>query len=408
MTKDLNKGISNISYNLLNLPQQIDINSSLAVATNKYSYSAGGEKLRVQKTYNSSIGEAPIEASVMLLDGESTASTVTQTTDYVGNKIFENGTLERILVDGGYIKDGVYYFYETDHLGSNRLTVSQTGTASDRSDYYPYGMQMAHNDPNQGATQQIDGYAKTSFKFSGKELDVMHGLNLYDSQARMQDPTLGGFTTANPMAEKYYYQISPYAYAGNNPIRNIDINGDSVTVLNMGTGTDQHMAMLIQDDNGKWQYFSLNGDWVYKFTDGTMCGKPYHDTGEKTFDSPQEFLQSTYNSKGDEQQIDDNTVNNYGFAEAYILPTTSKQDESIRKTFLASVEEGYSLTGNQCSQAVQKSLKAAGIETRETFNYSAYPMAQTKNSYKYNPYLPSSAFHAIIRNNSNGQFIKKK
>jgi hypothetical protein len=47
MTKDLNKGITNISYNLLNLPQQIEINSSLAEATNKYSYSAGGEKLRV-------------------------------------------------------------------------------------------------------------------------------------------------------------------------------------------------------------------------------------------------------------------------------------------------------------------------------------------------------------------------
>ena len=134
MIKDLNKGISKIEYNLLNLPQQVDINSPLAEATNKYSYSAGGVKLRVRKTYNSGIGEAPIEASVMFPEGggskPASYSTVTSTTDYVGNKIFENNALDRILVDGGYIKGGVYYFYETNHLGSNRLTVSQAGAAS--------------------------------------------------------------------------------------------------------------------------------------------------------------------------------------------------------------------------------------------------------------------------------------
>ena len=34
-------------------------------------------------------------------------------TDYVGNMIYENNALKRILVDGGYIEDGAYYFYET-------------------------------------------------------------------------------------------------------------------------------------------------------------------------------------------------------------------------------------------------------------------------------------------------------
>jgi RHS repeat-associated protein len=190
----------------------------------------------------------------MLLDGESTASTVTQTTDYVGNKLFENNVLDRIFVDGGYIKNDTYYFYETDHLGSNRLTVSQTGTASDRSDYYPYGMQMAHNDPNQGATQQIDGYAKTSFKFNGKELDVMHGLNLYDSQARMQDPTLGRFTTVDPMAEKYY-NISPYAYCGDNPVNAIDINGDTITTM---------------IDGQRYYYGAVDGKSGFIGVDGTL------------------------------------------------------------------------------------------------------------------------------------------
>jgi len=43
MIKDLNKGISSIQYNSLNLPRQMDIKSSVAEARNEYTYSARGE-----------------------------------------------------------------------------------------------------------------------------------------------------------------------------------------------------------------------------------------------------------------------------------------------------------------------------------------------------------------------------
>ncbi|MBN2660042.1 MAG: hypothetical protein JXR54_02090, partial [Tannerellaceae bacterium] len=43
----------------------------------------------------------------------------TKTTDYAGHIIYENGSLKRILIEGGYIEGGVYYFYLTDHLGNN-------------------------------------------------------------------------------------------------------------------------------------------------------------------------------------------------------------------------------------------------------------------------------------------------
>ena len=215
MTKDLNKGISNISYNLLNLPQQVDILSPLAEARNAYSYSADGVKLRVVKKYNSTYNASPIIGSavnVSLMD-------VTKTTDYVGSKIFENNVLDRIFVDGGYIKGGIYYFYETDHLGDNRTVINQSGTVVERNDYYPFGMQMAHNQ----LTNSASG-SDNKRKFGNKELDVMGGLNLYDSQARMQDPTLGRFTTVDPMSEKYY-DISPYAYCGGNPLSRVDPDG---------------------------------------------------------------------------------------------------------------------------------------------------------------------------------------
>ncbi|MBQ1683822.1 MAG: hypothetical protein II475_00945 [Bacteroidales bacterium] len=77
----------------------------------------------------------------------------------------------------------------------------------------------------------------------------------------------------------------------------IDHKGDSLAFLNAG-GLIGHSAMLIQHSNGKWGYYSYNGDKVYASTDGKHGGKNYHDLGEKTFDSPQDFLNSTYNSEG--------------------------------------------------------------------------------------------------------------
>ena len=42
--------------------------------------------------------------------------------------------------------------------------------------------------------------------------------------ARFYDPSIGRFTTVDPLAEKYSFQ-NPQAYAANNPIRYIDFMG---------------------------------------------------------------------------------------------------------------------------------------------------------------------------------------
>jgi RHS repeat-associated protein len=62
------------------------------------------------------------------------------------------------------------------------------------------------------------------YKYTGKELDMEHGLNLYDFEARTYDPAIGRFTSVDPMAEKYY-NVSPYAYCLNNPVRFVDPTG---------------------------------------------------------------------------------------------------------------------------------------------------------------------------------------
>lgn len=63
MTKDLNKGISDIQYNSLNLPRLMDIKSPVAEARNEYTYSVGGKKLKVVQKWNPNFSAAPIIGS---------------------------------------------------------------------------------------------------------------------------------------------------------------------------------------------------------------------------------------------------------------------------------------------------------------------------------------------------------
>jgi RHS repeat-associated protein len=55
------------------------------------------------------------------------------------------------------------------------------------------------------------------------------GLNVYDYGMRNYDATLGKFFNMDRFSEKYY-DVNPYQYCVNNPIRFIDIKGDSISV----------------------------------------------------------------------------------------------------------------------------------------------------------------------------------
>lgn len=93
-----------------------------------------------------------------------------------------------------------------------------------------------------------------------------NGLDLYNSHARFYDSMIGRTTSQDPLAEKYS-GVSPYLWCAANPIRNIDEGGDSIAVLYFH-GLVGHLALLIQNDDGKWAYYSMNGDYKYKKTHG--------------------------------------------------------------------------------------------------------------------------------------------
>lgn len=200
VTKDLNKNILSIEYNVLNLPSRIDFSDGKTI---RYTYSADGRKLRAEYT---------------------TALPATnKRVDYCGNIIFENGQLQQINVEGGYATyvgaAWAYHHFVKDHLGNNRMVVHPSGLhqSPQVNNYYPYGGLMA-NSTNQNQQR---------YKYNGKELDRMHGLDWYDYGARWMDATLGRWHGMDPLCEKYY-EVSPYVYCKNNPIGNIDPDGRSV------------------------------------------------------------------------------------------------------------------------------------------------------------------------------------
>lgn len=224
VTKDPYKGATIIN-NSLNLPQQITVNNNLASGSITYVYLATGEKIMASSSVSLRRSLNPAE----IAGGVSTMASTDrdEATFYFGNIIYKTTPegepyLDKILIDNGYIKDGEYYFYIKDHLGNNRATAFSTGSVKGMDDYFPYGMPVI--DSKWGKNPQ-------AYRFGGKELERLMGLNLYDFQARWHDPALGRFMSVDPLCEKYY-SISPYAYCMNNPIKYIDPNGKDWIVAN--------------------------------------------------------------------------------------------------------------------------------------------------------------------------------
>ena len=222
LTKDLNKGISGITYNFLNLPNAVTFSDGSTIT---YTYGADGTKLRTVHKIGST----------------------TTTTDYCGNVIYENGVQKLLLTEEGYItlSDSKYHYYLKDHQGNNRVVISQSGTVEETSHYYPFGGGFA----SAGNVQP--------YKYNGKELDTKKGLNWYDYGARHYDAVLGRFITVDALYDKHF-KVSPYVYCGNEPVGRIDPDGNDWRVqthYNRETDKIEYKitvrAALINNSNNK-------------------------------------------------------------------------------------------------------------------------------------------------------------
>ena len=197
LTSDGNKG-AGISYNILNLPRQISVNSQ----TVQYHYDGTGAKQRMSNTNN------------------------TVNTKYAG--IFEyneNNYLTRIGTDEGQIavtSNGNTYtanYYLKDHLGNVRAVINGEGVILQETEYFAFGLSIA---TSAGAVPEGQTYSVNKYQYNGKEKQPETGW--LDYGARMYDPTIARWMVVDPLAEKMP-AWSSYSYGFNNPIRFIDVGG---------------------------------------------------------------------------------------------------------------------------------------------------------------------------------------
>ena len=215
LTKDSNKGISNISWNSLNLPNVVTFEDGSTIT---YSYAADGTKLRTVHSINGATAQK----------------------DYCGSVIYENGAAKLWQTEAGYISmnDSKYHYYLQDHQGNNRVVVSETGATEEVNHYYAFGGLFGNSNSVQ------------PFKYNGKELDTKKDLNWYDYGARQYDAALGRWFAVDPLAEKMSVW-SPYAYCFDNPIRLVDSDGTIPTLYEAAL-----IAKHVYGDN-----VELTGGW---------------------------------------------------------------------------------------------------------------------------------------------------
>lgn len=154
LIKDLNKDISNIEYDVLGNLKCITFSNGFKT---KYVYDAAGNKLRTTHE-----------------------SAVTNTTDYVGNFVFEDGKLSKYLFDGGYCsfdqnQNPVFHYCEKDHLGSVRMVVNENGT-----------IEPSHTFGVVGYVKECDSYFNqvVSYPVFGKNnTELEEQINIVEQQA---------------------------------------------------------------------------------------------------------------------------------------------------------------------------------------------------------------------------------
>ena len=377
LTKDLNKGITNISYNCLNLPSVVTFSDGSTIT---YTYAADGTKLKtVHKT-----------------------GSTTTTTDYCGNVVYENGVQKLLLTDEGYVtlSDNKYHYYLKDHQGNNRVVINQSGTVEETNHYYPFGGVFASS----GNVQP--------YKYNGKELDAKKGLNWYDYGARHYDAVLGRFTTNDRFAEKYY-SMSPYQYGANSPVGNIDVNGDSIRVytetqsfghtwISVGEGSNMTVYSYGRYNgtnkgpdrssnslgNGSGVLLKLMGDEAKAYNDKKAAGGSVFVVTDVADEKVANILDEKFNM-------------------STTMPDNPKSD--YYNSSSARIIDEYKLTSNNCTTMVSDVLNKSGSnalkETRlqQTSNFGTWTTIPIVNRF----ILPISMQNHLVRISKPGGVVYK-
>ena len=257
------KDILNIKYNRLNLPEIITFENNNRII---FKYDATGRKLSERyELYRE--GLPPSLELDSLADNEPQSGWTSYyitfgLRDYCGNYIYQNGNISMITTPAGYISGSMRYYYLKDYQGNNCVVLNQNGVVQQINHYYPYGSLMG------------EGFNASSqpYRYGGKELVTLEGLNLSDFGARWLDSPSGTFTTMDPLCEDFQH-ISPYLYCAGNPIKYIDPTGRVLeTVWDLGNLLYDVGAAIYNHIIGDHE--SAKSHWVDAGFDGLAAATP--------------------------------------------------------------------------------------------------------------------------------------
>lgn len=188
---------------------------------------------------------------------------------------------------------------------------------------------------------------------------------------------------------------------------------DDIIVLSYGKPqgghNSGHQAVLIGDDKNGWNYYSLDGDsFDYNGNDqGTIAHfgsineftNSEHNTFKNDYDDGKGKETSETNSSGETKQR---------YEVGYRIKTTKEQDAKMNKAAKETVEEGYSLFTNNCTDVPTNALDAGGLKNGETSNGGSVDVPIIgKVSLDTKNIKPSSKQKAIEENNK-GQRIDEQ
>ena len=254
LTRDLDRTIDTIRYNMYNLPDTVVFANGNKIINH---YNASGNKWKTEyhtiidamylpNTADGTVFEGNVvDIHYTIYDGNIEYK-------YLVNSMGVDSLYEYVIHNTeGYIachpqnNTMTHYYYHQDHLGNICAVWDAThDSVVQQTLYYASGLPVSIS-----TGQNVQPY-----KYNGKEYVEMHGYDVYEYGARGYYSTIGRFTSIDPLCEQTPWQ-SPYVYANNNWVNNIDWMGMSADGFHVPT-----LNWVAIDKDGNVQGFELSHD----------------------------------------------------------------------------------------------------------------------------------------------------
>ncbi len=317
LVRDLNKGITQISYNYLDLPTEVVWNANKKI---NFFYNTKGQKLRKVVTNGQHI----------------------TTTDYLNGFQYQNQVLQFLQTKEGFVEnvnhhsknDSIafqYVYNLKDHLGNIRVSFTKDETTNQlriikENHYYPFGLIQkgylaSKQETEENSSNLASNQSTYQYQYQGQELQDDFDLEWYSFKWRNYMPEIGRFFNVDPLAEKYPYN-GVYNFSENRVVDGRELEG-----LEWIRSTTE------SDEGVKTHVISATINVVNNATERTS-----NETLQKDFSQYRESLKEAYSGKttsGDNlvvgevnfQIVTEENIGNYSIK---MVNNVTKDDQVLR------------------------------------------------------------------------------